>query len=328
MYYALGTAICLAVLFLVMAAAFTLCMAVPRLLRLMSNSTTPRTYANFLFGIRVMPLLLGLAATLGFALPAFLRFEPRSTGEPMALRLLALALLGGLALLAMAVRAVRIARATIIAQRQWRRNSRKISVPGVQLPVYCVQNSPSLLAVVGIFRARIFVAREIAEFLSAEELSAALAHEMAHVSAFDNFKQFLLKITRPPRWFAALHTADIAWTNASEIAADETALAEGASVLDLSAALVKVGRLGPHTAMNEAIAASHLLPLTAGSCMEVRVAHLQEVLEGKIQSGEGLSHRRKTSLTIIPLLLVISAYVICINGILPWTHELLELLVR
>src|SRR5947199_5137448 len=126
MYYALGTAICLAVLFLVMAAAFTLCMAVPRLLRLMSNSVTPRSCANFLFGIRMMPLLLGLAATLGFALPAFLRFEPRSTGEPMALRLLALALLGGLALLAMAVRAVRIARATIIAQRQWRRNSRKI----------------------------------------------------------------------------------------------------------------------------------------------------------------------------------------------------------
>ena len=87
MYYALGTAICLAVLFLVMAAAFTLCMAVPRLLRLMSNSVTPRSCANFLFGIRMMPLLLGLAATLGFALPAFLRFEPRSTGEPMAPRL-------------------------------------------------------------------------------------------------------------------------------------------------------------------------------------------------------------------------------------------------
>src|SRR5260370_14422954 len=39
-------------------------------------------------------------------------------------------------------------------------------------------------------------AREVVQLLSAEELSAAIAHERAHVRSFDNLKQMLLKITR------------------------------------------------------------------------------------------------------------------------------------
>ena len=147
------------------------------------------------------------------------------------------------------------------------------------MPVYRVENGASLLAVTGIFRPRIFVAREITEVLSPDELRAALAHEMAHISSCDNLKQLLLKITRPPRWLKALYSADAEWTRVSEIAADHGALADGATVLDLSSALIKVGRLNRPSTGREAVA-SHLAPCECSGALETRITCLSEMLEG------------------------------------------------
>jgi beta-lactamase regulating signal transducer with metallopeptidase domain len=194
----------------------------------------------------------------------------------------------------------------------------------MRAPVYRVENSASLVAVAGIFRPRIFVAREITETLSQDELRAALAHEMAHVSSFDNLKQLLLKITRAPRWLKALHNVDAEWTDASEIAADHEALAGGTSVLDLSSALIKVGRLIRPVTSREPVA-SHLVPPTCGSALENRVTCLSEILEG---AGATPARSGKRSRVLLPLLLTLAAYIACVNALLPAVHEALEFLVR
>ena len=268
MYYALGLALSLAVIFLVMSGTAMLCAAGLRFLDL--RRVSPSAGAGILFAIRSLPVALAAIATFGFALPAFFRFEPRSSEEFIGMRLLALAAMGATLLGAMAVRAVRILSATARLRRQWLGRAEALAVEGMDLPVYAVDNPGPLMAVIGIFRPEIYVAQRFADTLSPEELSAALAHEVAHVRSFDNFKKLFLKITRAPRWLSSFHLTDTAWTNASEVAADEIALAGGASAIDLSAALVKAGRLGAYPALCEA-AISHLLPDVTQSSFELRV---------------------------------------------------------
>src|SRR5262249_3056381 len=162
------------------------------------------TAANLLFLLRISPLVFALTASLGLALPAFFEFEPRATNEGVGMRLWVLSLLGLSVLGAMIIRGVRIVRATVDFERTWLAKSTAIyRATRAQIPVYSVLDGSSLLAVSGVLRPRVFVSREIAQTLSRDELSAAIAHEVGHVTSFDNLRQFLLKITRPPRWLNA-----------------------------------------------------------------------------------------------------------------------------
>jgi Zn-dependent protease with chaperone function len=319
MFYVLCFALCLAVLFIVMTSTGLVCMGCLRLLRPWLRQAAPRLSANLLFTIRALPLLLAFLVTFGFVLPAFLKFEPRSTRELMGWPLMGLAVLGASVLLMIGTRGLRLISATRQVQRQWRLAATRLHVTGIDVPLYQVDSPRTLLAVSGIFRPKIFIGRQVAATLTPAELSAALIHEIAHVASFDNLKQFLLRITRLSR-----HT-DIDWTNASEIAADEAALAQGASVLDLSSALIKVGRLGQGTFAHDAFLGSHLLPASPGSSMEVRVTHLQKLLEGNCLPHRATGHKYYG---IFSFLLMFLAYATCVNAVLPWMHEALEFLVR
>jgi len=324
MFYLLATALSLAVLFLVLTTASLLCMPGTRLLLKMAGPATPRTRANLLFAWRLLPLALACAVTFGLALPAFLEFEPYSTHEGMGFRLVALAILGALILLGMTMRAVNLLRATRTAQQGWRDHSERMEIESLRAPVYRVENGSSLLAVTGIFRPTIFVAREITEALSHDELRAALAHEMAHVLSFDNLKQLLLNITRAPRWLETIYNSDAEWTSAAELAADHRALAEGASALELSSALIKVGRLKRPLAGREPLA-SHLVPTACSGSLESRVVRLSEILEDAETapaSGVNGSH------LLLAMIIGLAAYLACIHTVLPAVHEALEFLVR
>jgi Zn-dependent protease with chaperone function len=306
-----------------------LCQWGARLLGPLLQSSEPARAANRLFAIRILPLLFACVVTLGFALPAFIEFEPRASGEMMSLRLFVLGALGAFVLLAMVIRAAVTVRATTLVREQWRSHSKKLDVEGLDIPVYCLDGTRSVMAVLGIFRPEIFVAREVTQVLSTEELAAAIAHEKAHVRSFDNLKQILLKVTRLPRWlkpntFGVMETA---WINASEVAADEAALAAGASPLDLSAALVKVARLTRRAVVGEAVAASHLLPVASGSAIEARMSHLHELLEDTAPANETRKQSGKYR-AILSLVLFTIVYAVCVNAALPWVHETLERLVR
>jgi Zn-dependent protease with chaperone function len=329
MFYALALLLCLAVVFIVLACATVFCGAGLWAAQRAVNSVAPRISANLLFTMRTLPLFLAFLVALGFALPAFLEFEPHSSGELIGLRLLLLAALGALVIGLVGVRAYRIFTATHRAQRQWRKHAEKLQPEGIDFPVYCADGECPLLAVTGVFRPKIFVSRQVTENLSAGELSAAIAHEMAHVSALDNLKQVLLKVTQPPQWLALFRNSDAAWVNASEMAADEGALASGASALDLSSALVKVGRLSRQFSAGPMVAASRLLPTAPESSIQMRITHLEKLL-GKEEMGRPTDANpagtRRWS--VFSALLLVGIYALCLNAILPWMHEALEILVR
>jgi beta-lactamase regulating signal transducer with metallopeptidase domain len=261
-------------------------------------------------------------------LPAFVEFEPNTTSESLSSRLAGLALAGAAVLVAMLVRGARIFQATRAAQRQLMVQSQPLFVPGLKVPVCQVEGRPSLLAVTGIFRPRIYVAREIVGRLSPAELAAALAHEVAHVSSFDNLKQLLLRVTRPPAFLKMFVLADWAWTGASEVAADQAALTSGATALDLSSALVKVGKIGQPVAFNNAVAAAHLLPPACSTSLEKRVQRLQEALENGGPSAEPQHQIKRRTRMVSLACLAILVYALSVHAFLPAVHEVLEILVR
>lgn len=327
MFYAFAVVLCLAVLFIVIAVSSVVCSLGLRAGQKFLTLLAPRARARALFLIRALPLFLAVLITLGFTLPAFLRYEPRSSNEMLGPRLLGLAALGGLVIACIVVRAVRVLRATKRAQKQWRALSTQLRLQDVPVPVYCTRGDSPLLAVTGMIRPQIFVAQSVVERLSSGELFASIAHELAHVHALDNLKQLFLKTTAPPAWLRLFPTSDGLWINASEMAADEGAIATGASALDLSSALVKVGGLSRHVSSGRMLAASHLLPVAAQSCIAMRVNHLRELLdhEPPSRTNTALSKERWQRFA---LLLLILGYAATVNAVLPWMHEVLELLVR
>ncbi|HEX7289094.1 MAG TPA: M56 family metallopeptidase [Candidatus Angelobacter sp.] len=328
MFYSLCIALCLAVMSLVFAAAVTLSIPAIKLARAALRTAPPRTQARAWLFLRLAPFALAAMVSLGLALPAFLEFEPPSTGEMVEWPLLALAAAGAALLLVVAVRLARMMFATRALERRWIARAQRFHVAGVWCPVYAVTDVESLLAVTGIFRPQVFVSREVAEALSQEELSAALAHELAHVRRFDNLQQLLLKSTQLP--LGAFRAADAEWSSASEIAADEGAVHGGASALELSSALIKVGRLSGGQIAPARLAASHLVPCGCGGSTGERIAHLRRLLE--IDDASWLAQRAADGPVrlgkIVTALAFSAAYVVGVGSLLPAVHKALEFLVR
>jgi hypothetical protein len=326
MFPVLCLALCLAVMFLVFVATSVLSVPLVRLLERKLEGGNPRTAANALLIFRLFPFCLAIAVSLGLALPAFMEFEPRSTQEMVSLPLIVLAVSGLGVLALMFVRSLRIWRMTRFMQHEWQKHSRPVPGMASHVPLYRVETRASLLAVIGIFRPKIFVSRTVAEELTQAELAAALAHEIAHVRSYDNLKQLLMKITAPPAWIPGLQSRDEAWTRASEVAADERALAEGASALELSSALIKVGRLSLGRTVPGALAASHLVPCGCNSATLTRAAHLRDLLEKGTAALPAKNSGR--GIMVTALLLASLIYISCLATLLPAVHETLEFLVR
>ena len=324
MFYALCAGVCLAVLFITIAGTLLLSSGAAWLLRRHAGRIAPAVLSNLLFAVRLLPLMLALFLVIGFALPSFLRFEPHTTTEGVGWRLILLSILGIAVLGRIGIRWYRIHRATALVRSEWLHGAQKLSVKFGPAPVYSVERSRGVVAVLGTFRPRVFVAQSVLSALTPAELEAVLAHETGHVRAFDNLKQLLMKITQPPRWLRALKYMDAAWTNASELAADEAALAAGVAVEDLASALVKVLRIG-QAAPTAEIAASHLVPNASCSAVGERVLHLQHLLNGEIQPAPGANSKR---FALISAALSIVLYVFAVNSFLPLVHEALEWLVR
>jgi len=323
MFYLLCITLCFVAMFVVTAAT-TLASASLLPLVLARTGRRPAVAANLIFILRILPALLGLIVAAGLVLPAFLEFEPSATGEIPGVPLVLLAALGGLMLSVTLVRCWQILRTTFAMQRKWLQEAECLGLHQDRVPVYCVNQSSALMAVTGLFRPQIFVSRDVACVLNRSELDAALAHELSHVSTGDNLKQLLLKITRPPSWVPFLGRLDSAWANNSEIAADEGAIMRGSSALDLSSALIKVGRLSTHHESRVGLAASHLVD-GCGSATQVRAARLRELLEGN--SGLAGSDAGRGVYTPLIFSAVILLYLALLSS-LPAIHELLEFLVR
>jgi Zn-dependent protease with chaperone function len=325
MFYLLCSCLVFAVMFTALSLATLACAPVLRLLTGLKHLVRAGTTSNLLFMFRALPFVLGVVASLGLALPAFLEFEPYSTSEMPGPALLLLAGLGLVIALTMVWRCLRILAVTLSLQRRWLKSSSQLMITFNGIPVFCVHDSASLLAVTGIFSRRIFVSRDVADILNAAELNAALSHELAHVSTNDNLRKLVLKVMCPPPFWPFLSDVDSFWARASELAADERAIAHGTSPLDLSSALIKVGRLSFHR-RPALLAASHLVD-GCSSATVARAERLRQWIEGGTVCPQpsSVEHRLRPWFACAAIVLL---YLLALRTILPPIHDFLEFIVR
>lgn len=206
-----------------------------------------RGLADLLFLLRVMPL--ACAAVLSFALlvPSFLRHEPLESGERVGFKL---GLLVGISIVGLIAAGARIFGSWWRTRRlisQWLQGARAMDIAGFDLPAFVIEHSFPVLAVVGVLRPRIFVATQVLETLTNEELSAALAHEVGHVASRDNIKRLAMRLCGDMLVVPVGRSLDNRWLEATESAADDFAARQGLGIhaLELASALVKIGRITP-----------------------------------------------------------------------------------
>jgi len=227
----------------------------------------PAPRAMLLFRLRMLPATAAALVACGIALPIYFWFEPTNTDEPIARTLIVAAVVGAVLLARGAWRAVRALGATNRVLREWRKRARPLLTIEAPLPVFAIEESFPIVAVLGVRRPVLFIAERVLRECSEEEVRAMVQHECAHVAEGDNLKRFL--IASSPDFLGA-GPLDRAWSHAAEEAADAAAVARRPGfALALAQALVRVARLAPGPAMPELASAFHL-----GGSIESRVRRL------------------------------------------------------
>jgi len=245
MYALRGLAVSLSIFVLLYAAlSLAVCM-VWRRAWLYGQKASARGCADLLFFLRMAPLLVATAVTLALAVPSFVILEPRAVEESMGVAPL---LLAGCGLGVMLAGIWNAAAAWVRASRTVARWSMAARVVGV-LPVNSRQpvsvlltsaTAPPLTAT-GIRWPSLWLSRAAQSVLTEAELQSALRHEVAHVRRRDNLRKLLLRLVALP----GMAQLESAWREATEMAADDAAVASASEALDLAAAVIKLSRLAP-----------------------------------------------------------------------------------
>ena len=235
-----------------------------------------RQLAGLALTAAIVPLVSTFAVTCGMVLPSFFLNEPEQSGEDLSWKLI---IFGGCASLILA-RAIwlawRLQRRTANLTAAWLRQSEAIEIARHQ--IYCFDHELPLLAVVGIFRPRIFVARQVLETLNKAELGAAIAHELEHIAGGDNLKRAVLRFCSDLTVFPMFTAIEKTWARCAEICADERAAADSQTAVRLSSALIKIARLFPskNKIQPALITAAFLVEADDGDIVTRRVRHLIE----------------------------------------------------
>jgi hypothetical protein len=191
--------------------------------------------------LRLLPSAAALVAAGALTIPGFALYEPARADERPGLSVLLLATAGVLLAASTTRRWVLTWRATQQLLARWRRTARPLATPCGPAPAFRVADPFPVVAVVGVLRPRLYLARSVVRALTPAELSAVLEHEAAHVAARDNFKRWLLACAPSAGWRRAAQRLESAWEQAAEHDADRGS--RGA--LELASALVKTARLAP-----------------------------------------------------------------------------------
>ena len=247
MYTFLGITLVLALLLTINATATMVSAAFGRLCKPLLRKCSARTRAEILFVMRIAPPGIAIVAIAAFMIPSYLTYEPHATDETVSWKLGTLATLSAIGVGLAISRGIRSWFATRSLLKKWLVASTRIKLESIHVPTYVLDHSFPIIAVVGAFRPRLFIADQVLESLSEEELVAAIAHEYGHLAAGDNFKRSVMRISRAALLIIPCgRSLDRAWGEASESAADEYAAQESSLVaLNLASALVRIARMIP-----------------------------------------------------------------------------------
>jgi Zn-dependent protease with chaperone function len=281
--------------------------------------------AQFLFVLRVFPPVAAVLCVGMLFLPSFLAHEPRQTAEVVTAKLGLLAAASLYAIGCALWRGLAAWRMTQRLKRDWLLRSERIHLDDIPVPTFRIPHPFPLIAVVGIFRPRMFIADQVFQSLTPAELSAALAHEHGHVIAADNLRRGLLRICHnlmPVKFLG--RALDRAWIGTAELAADEHAARSGALVaLDLASALVKVARLVPRDTRPAMFAGAFLIAQEIG-CVRRRVVRLTQLalIGGDLKPERHVSIGRMGACAFGFFLAV--SFVVSISGLSTTIHSALE----
>lgn len=283
MYEFLGITLVLALLLTINATATMIAAGVGRLFKPLLRNCSARTRAEILFVMRIGPPVIAIVSIAAFMIPGYLLYEPYATNEYVSWKLGSLATLSAIGVGLAIWRGVRSWRATRSLLKSWLSSSTSIELPGINVPTFVMKHSFPIIAVVGAIRPRLFIASHVLESISAEELTAAIAHECGHLAARDNFKRSVMRVSRAALLLIPCgRSLDRAWSEASESAADEHAAQQSSTVaLNLASALVRIARMIPH-GHREVIppAVSAFLAGEDAPGVKVRVKRLVELAAG------------------------------------------------
>jgi len=250
MYTLRGIAVCFSSFFLVYAGASAAVILLRPRVCAYAQKRSPQICSNFLFSVRISPLLLTVLTTFLFAAPSFVMFEPRTVDEPIGACLPFLAF-GGLAVIVAglwnSISALRRISQTLV---RWERDASALNPPaGIGKHVTLLRTTATAppLTAAGIFRPSVWLSSAAASVLSESELGSALRHEFVHVERRDNLKKLLLRFVA----FPGMAELESAWREAMELAADDGAVSNALEALDLAAAVIKLSRLAPMAATGE-----------------------------------------------------------------------------
>jgi Zn-dependent protease with chaperone function len=247
MYTFLGITLVLALLLTINATATMLSAGFGCLFKPLLWKCSARTRAEILFVMRIGPPVLAIIAIVAFMIPSYVAYEPHATDESVSWKLGTLAALSAIGVSLAVWRGIRSWLATRSLLRDWLAASTRIELDATNVPTYILDHSFPIIAVVGAFRPRLFIANHVFESLSEEELAAAITHEYGHLAARDNFKRSVMRVSRAALLLIPCgRSLDRAWSDASESAADEYAAQKSSLVaLNLASALVRIARMIP-----------------------------------------------------------------------------------
>ena len=212
-----------------------------------TRSWSAASRAKVLFALRTVPAALAIVLVSLFLLPAYLAYEPRTTTESVSFKLAMLAVISSIGIGLAVFRGFAAWRATARLTADWFAHGETVRIEGIQVPAYRIEHSFPIIAIVGVFRPRLFIARRVLDALTEEEIAVAAAHERGHLIGRDNLKRGLLRACRDALLIIPCgRSLDVAWAEAAEAAADEyAARAWRVAPLDLASALVKIARMIP-----------------------------------------------------------------------------------
>lgn len=248
MYNLLGICLALAALLVVNALASLLTATFWRIGSRLTKGWSSATRARLIFICRTFPATAALLVVIFFFIPSYLAFEPNQTSETVSFKLALLALFSAIGIALALWRGIAAWWVTKRLVNDWQTHSETIVLENSPIPAYRINHQFPVVAVVGVFRPKLFIAKQIFNTLNNDELAAVIAHETAHLTARDNLKHWLMRICRDVLVFVPFnYLLDKEWKEAIELAADEKAASgrNGAFALDLAQALIKIARLVP-----------------------------------------------------------------------------------
>jgi Zn-dependent protease with chaperone function len=327
LYELLGISLVLAALLTINALASLLAAACWPFLKRPLENCSARTRAEILFAIRVSPSLLALVSITLFLVPSYIRYEPYTAAEVVSKKLAVLAVLSAIGVTLALSRLLRSWLATRSLLREWLSGAIRIELGGVSIPTFRIANSFPIIAVVGTFRPRLFIAERVLETLSQEELTAAIAHEGGHLYAHDNFKRSLLRACADVLMIAPSgRLLDQAWVEAAECAADEHAAQLSAeTALNLASALVKVAKMVPVGAHAAVPVGAFLVGVDETRGVKARVRRLLEIASsGRLRRVPGSTFGRILPAAALCGLLVLAIAVASNPRVLVSVHLAIE----